>query len=119
VAASLLIVDDDPTFRRLVELTLAGAPLAVVGEAATVAEATAAARTLRPDVILVDVGLPDGDGVTLARDLVALPWRPRVVLASSDPGATTIEEVRETGALGFVPKSDLPGRGLDLMLGRS
>ena len=119
MASSVLLVDDDPAFRRLVRWTLDRAGLVVVAEAATVAAASVAAHSSRPEVVLVDVGLPDGDGVTLARELVALPWSPRVVLTSSDPDAATDEEVELSGALGFVHKSDLPGRGVELMRGPS
>jgi DNA-binding NarL/FixJ family response regulator len=119
MTSSVLLVDDDPAFRRLVRRTLDGAGLVVIAEAETVAEAGEAVQRVQPDVVLVDVGLPDGDGVTLAKELVALPWAPRIVLTSSDPDAATPEEVALSGALGFVPKSELPGRGLSLMLGRS
>jgi DNA-binding NarL/FixJ family response regulator len=114
--SSVLLVDDDPAFRRLARRTLGGTGLAVVGEAGTVEAATAAAIALRPDAVLVDVGLPDGDGIALAHKLTALPWGPRVVLTSVDPDAASAEEVLLSGAMGFVPKGDLPGRGLDLLL---
>ena len=84
---SVLVVDDDPEFRALAVRMLAGMGLSVVGEAGTVEAATRAARRLRPQSALVDVGLPDGDGVTLAGALAALPWRPRIVLTSTDPEA--------------------------------
>jgi DNA-binding NarL/FixJ family response regulator len=113
----ILLVDDDPAFRRLARQTLDASGLEVVGEAATVAAATAAAERLKPEVVLVDVGLPDGDGITLAYELTRLAWAPRVVLTSVDPDAASAEEVRDSGARGFVPKSDLPHAGLDLLLG--
>ena len=84
--ASVLLVDDDPAFRRLARRMLTAAGLDVVGEADTVATAIAAARELRPDSALVDVGLPDGDGMTLAGELTALPSPPRVILTSTDAG---------------------------------
>jgi DNA-binding NarL/FixJ family response regulator len=116
VARSILLVDDDPLFRRLARRTLGRGGLAVIGEADTVAAAKEAAHGLRPDMVLVDVGLPDGDGVTLAAALVALPWAPRVVLMSGDPDAATEEDVYLSGAKGFVHKGDLAGAGLDLLL---
>jgi DNA-binding NarL/FixJ family response regulator len=64
----------------------------------------------------VDVGLPDGNGLALARQLATLPWRPRIVLVSSDRDATTFEDARELGAVGFVPKDDLPDSPLGGML---
>ena len=118
VSGSVLLIDDDPAFRRLARQTLSGSGLTVVGEAATAAEGSSAARSLKPEIMLVDVGLPDGDGITLAGELSALPWGPRVVLTSVDPDAASPEEVRRSGAIGFVPKQDLPGSGLDMLMAR-
>jgi len=67
--------------------------------------------------MLVDVGLPDTDGIALARELTALPWRPRVVLTSSNAEAATASEVRSSGAEAFVPKNELPGAALAELLG--
>jgi DNA-binding NarL/FixJ family response regulator len=117
MSGSVLVVDDDPAFRRLASLMLAAFGLAVAGEAETAAAAMAAAATLRPDAVLVDVGLPDGDGVTLARELAALPWRPRVVLTSSDSEAATQRDLRTSGAAAFVPKDQLPNAALHRLLG--
>lgn len=116
VATAVLLIDDDPAFRALARRVLSGIDFAVVGEADTAASGLAAATELRPDAILVDVGLPDGDGIELARELAALPWEPRVVLTSVDADAATPDAVRESGAHGFAPKDDLPGTGLQLLL---
>lgn len=112
---TVLLIDDDPGFRMLARRTLAGTRMTVVGEADTAAAGARAARALKPEVVLVDVGLPDSDGIALARELSALPWRPRVVLTSVDPDAASPDEVERSGACGFVPKHDLPGRGLELL----
>src|SRR5919107_2881702 len=114
---AVLVVDDDPVFRSLARRTLIADGLVVVGEADSVASAMIAAHALRPAAVLVDVGLPDGDGIALARRLTALPWRPRVVLTSSNPEAATEGEVRSSGAEAFVPKGDLPSSGLADLLG--
>jgi len=116
VAGSVLVVDDDDVFRGLARRLLAAVGLAVVGEAETTAAALAAATTLRPDAALVDVMLPDGDGVALAGKLVALPWRPRVVLTSTDADAASPEAVRASGADAFVPNEELPGAPLHRLL---
>ena len=116
MATSVLVVDDDPAFRGLAVRMLERMGFAVAGEAATVAEAVALATDLRPDAALVDVGLPDGDGVALARTLCALPWRPRVVVTSTDRDATTSEGARAAGAAGFIPKDDLPDGQLARLL---
>ena len=113
---TVLVVDDDPVFRSLACRTLVGDGLVVVGEADSVATATTAARTLRPDAVLVDVGLPDGDGITLARELCALPWGPRIVLTSTDPDAATPDDVRTSGAIAFFPKAELPNVSLERLL---
>jgi DNA-binding NarL/FixJ family response regulator len=115
MARSVLLIDDDPGFRRLARRTLRGSGLTVIGEADTAAAGSSAARSLKPDVMLVDVGLPDSDGITLAGELSALPWGPRIVLTSVDPDAATPEDVRRSGARGFVPKQDLPGLGLRML----
>ena len=114
---SVLVVDDDPEFRRLAGRVLAESGLAVVGEADSVAAALAAVGRLKPSAILVDVELPDGDGVTLARELAALPWHPRIVLTSINGDITTSEEARNAGARAFVHKAELPNAPLAELLG--
>ena len=103
-------------FRSLARRTLIAGGLVVVGEAESVATARAAAHALRPDAVLVDIGLPDGDGIALARELTALPWCPRVVLISSDPEAASADDVRASGAGAFVAKDDLPDAPLERLL---
>jgi DNA-binding NarL/FixJ family response regulator len=115
MSASVLLVDDDPVFRTLARRVLGATGLAVVGEADTAAGGLAATMDLRPDVLLVDVGLPDGDGIALAQTLTGLPWHPRVVLTSVDPDAASPEDVLRSGARGFAPKHDLLGAGLRLL----
>jgi DNA-binding NarL/FixJ family response regulator len=114
---SVLVVDDDPQFRELAGRLLAANGLAMVGEAGSVMAALAVAAQLKPSAALVDVELPDGDGVTLARELAALPWNPRVVLTSINGDITTTEEARIAGAHGFVAKAELPNASLATLLG--
>ena len=118
MSASVLLVDDDPAFRQLARRMLVAAGLVVVAEAATVAAAMVAARELRPDSALVDVGLPDGDGISLAGALTSLPFAPRILLTSSDVDAAGPEDVARSGAAGFVPKADLPSVALDRLLAK-
>ena len=117
VIRSVLVVDDDPEFRELAGRLLAASGLSVVGEADSVTAALAAAVQLKPSAVLADVELPDGDGVTLARELAALPWHPRVVLTSVDGDITTSGEARLAGARAFVVKADLPDAPLAQLLG--
>jgi DNA-binding NarL/FixJ family response regulator len=109
---SILVVDDDPAFRELAGRFLADLGLRVTAQAGTVAAALAVAEAVRPEAALVDVDLPDGDGVTLAGALTAMPWRPRVVLTSVDPDAAAPDEVRRCGASAFVSKDKLANGGL-------
>jgi CheY-like chemotaxis protein len=111
------VVDDDPDFRELAGRLLAASGLAVVGEADSVAAARAAAFQLKPSGVLLDVELPDGDGLTLARELAVLPWRPSIVLTSIDADITTAGEARLAGARAFVHKADLPDAPLAQLLG--
>jgi CheY-like chemotaxis protein len=114
---SVLVVDDDPEFRRLARRVLACSGVTFIGEAASVVAARVAVGRWEPSAILIDVQLPDGDGVALARELTALPWRPHVVLTSSNADITTSEEVRNSGARAFVHKSDLPNAPWSQLLG--
>ena len=111
------MVDDDPTFRVLARRLLVVRGLTVLAEADSVASALATATRLEPSAALVDIGLPDGDGFTLARELAALPWGPRVVLTSVESDIGHPDAVRRCGAVTFVPKADLPNAPLVQLLG--
>jgi DNA-binding NarL/FixJ family response regulator len=108
VTLTVLVVDDDAAFRGVARRMLAAVGLVVVGEAGTAKSAAELAAAQRPDALLIDVGLPDGDGVALAIQLNALPWRPRELLTSTDPEAVADVDVTASGALGFLAKQDLP-----------
>ena len=117
MAGSVLVIDDDAAFRALARRMLADCGLEVVGEAESVAAGSAAAASLRPDAALVDVMLPDGDGVALATELAALPWKPRVILTSSYTDAAGQDEIGRSGVVAFIPKDELPSASLDRLLG--
>jgi CheY-like chemotaxis protein len=106
---SVLVVDDDASFRHLASRVLMSWGHNVVGQAGTVAEAMARTSELQPDTVLADIGLPDGDGFALTRDLLLLPSPPRVVLISSDSDSVNGPAAERVGAAGFVPKDELPG----------
>ncbi len=106
---TVLIVDDHPTFRATARLLLTAEGYAVVGEAGDGESAVRAARELRPDLVLLDVQLPDMDGFEVARPLGG---GPRVVLVSSRDEADYGPLVRESGAVGFIPKGELSGEAL-------
>jgi DNA-binding NarL/FixJ family response regulator len=114
---SVLIVDDDDGFRRLAARVLEASGFDVVGEAGTCASAVVAARETHVSAALVDINLPDGDGIHLSRELAALPWAPRVVLISGDVDAG--RAARASDAFGFVAKDELAdGRLVSLLSGQ-
>jgi DNA-binding NarL/FixJ family response regulator len=117
VTRSGLVVDDDPDFRALAARLLAASGPTVIGEADSASGALSAAGRLKPSAVLIDAELPDGDGVTLARELRALPWRPRIVLTSIDQDIVSAENLRRAGASGFVNKVDLASAPLEQLLG--
>jgi CheY-like chemotaxis protein len=105
---SVLVVDDDPSAVRLAVRVLADIQVDVAATAPDAAAAIEAANNTKPDAVLVDVGLPDRDGIDLAYELAALPWRPRVVLMSSDSDAVNgIDSRPGRDALPFLPKQEL------------
>jgi DNA-binding NarL/FixJ family response regulator len=116
---SVLVVDDDAAFRALALRLLRFSGFAVVGEADTSAGGMAAALALCPDAMLVDVRLPDGSGIDLARALAKLAGTPRVVLTSSDLDVELeISAGDDSPPLLFVPKDELPNAPLARLLAR-
>jgi DNA-binding NarL/FixJ family response regulator len=107
VAASALVVDDHASFRRFARRLLHAAGFAVVGEAEDGASALAAVRELRPDVVLLDVLLPDTTGFELAERLAADPARPVIVLTSSRSASDFGAAIQRSSARAFIAKDDL------------
>jgi DNA-binding NarL/FixJ family response regulator len=102
----VLIVDDQEPFRTaatgVVEAT---EPFVVVGTSTSGEECLAAVAALRPDLVLMDVGLPGIDGVEAARRLTALPRPPAVVLVSSYDEDALADGPATCGAVAYVAKS--------------
>jgi DNA-binding NarL/FixJ family response regulator len=116
MAVSVLIVDDDSGFRRAAAELLADRGYRVAGEATSGNDALVCTQLLEPDAILLDVNLPDGSGVGVARKLSSHPNRPRVVLISTDPDAVSNGEVQACGACGFLAKTCFAAADLDDLL---
>ena len=115
--ATFLVVDDHPTFRTAARLVLEAGGHAVVGEAGSARGALAAARDLRPEVVLLDVDLPDLDGFEVAARLTSAGDGPVVVIVSSQDPADLAPRLERSGARGFIPKAELSAervRALDL-----
>jgi len=102
----VLIVDDEPGFCRLARDRLEAEGLLVVGEADDVDTALDAVRTLRPDVVVLDVRLPDGSGVDLTTVVTRSSEPPAMVLTST---ADHAQAALECGATGFIAKNRLIG----------
>jgi DNA-binding NarL/FixJ family response regulator len=113
---SVLIVDDHPSFRASARMLLEAEGFTVVGEAEDGMSGLAAVAALHPDVVLLDVHLPDINGFDVAARLTANGGSPAVVLTSS-------RDVEDLGSLagrgcvrGFIPKSELSGPALEALL---
>ena len=108
VTLTVLLVDDEPSALALAARVVQQMGLEVAATASDAGAAIEAANDTRPDAAVVDVGLPDRDGIDLAYDLAALPWGPRVVLMSTDRDAISAINARHPrDSLPFVPKEEL------------
>jgi DNA-binding NarL/FixJ family response regulator len=116
MATSVLIVDDHPSFRASARALLEAEGYEVVGEAENGVQGLSRARELHPDVVLLDVQLPDFDGFEVASRLTKDEDPPAVVLISSRDGSDFGHLVRDSGALGFIPKAELSGDALATLL---
>src|SRR4051812_49947912 len=109
MAPTLLIVDDHAAFRSTARALLECDGWNVVGEAGDGTSGLTAARTLKPDVVLLDVRLPDIDGFAVAEALAAAGGGPAVVVTSSSRDPLYPRPARRTGGRGVVAKHDLSG----------
>jgi DNA-binding NarL/FixJ family response regulator len=114
--ASVLIVDDHAEFRSTAARLLDADGFDVVGSAASGAAALAEVERLAPDVVLLDVRLPDLDGFTVAEQLAARSAPAAVVLISSREESTYSERLATTPARGFIAKRDLSGAAVAALL---
>jgi DNA-binding NarL/FixJ family response regulator len=113
---TILIVDDHPSFRASARMLLEAEGFDVVGEAEDGGSALRAVEELRPDVVLLDVQLPDIDGIEVAARLSENGSGPAIVLTSSRDLAD-LGLVRERSPVrGFIPKAELSGAALEALL---
>jgi DNA-binding NarL/FixJ family response regulator len=113
--ATALVVDDYEPFRRFVCSKLESRrDLEVVGEASDGLEAVEKAQALKPDLILVDIGLPGLDGIEAARRISRLIPTARILFVSQISDADVVQEALSNGAKGYVWKQDA---GIDLLPG--
>jgi len=116
VKPTVLIVDDHATFRRSARRLLEADGFVVIGEAADGASALSEVRALRPQLVLLDVLLPDIDGFAIAELLAREPCRPLVILTSSREAADLATRLERTPATGFLPKGELSGAALAALI---
>ena len=117
MARTVLIVDDHPSFRATARALLEAEGFDVVGEARDGREGVELATRLHPDVVLLDVQLPDATGFEVAAEIaLANAKEPRVVLVSSRDADDYGGQIAESGACGFVPKGELSGAAVRALL---
>ena len=114
---SVLIVDDAVEFRHVARALLEEEGFEVVGEAEDGASAVAAVARLRPEVVLLDVQLPGPDGFAIAEQLAQTRDPPVVVMVSSHAVGSYRRRLAASRARGFIPKAELTGARLSLLLG--
>jgi DNA-binding NarL/FixJ family response regulator len=103
----VLIVDDHEEFRSRAHDLLSAAGYCVIGEASDATSGLAEVRRLRPDLVLLDVQLPDGDGFTVAGKLAGVDGAPRVILISSREAVDYGSRIAQSRASGFIHKPEL------------
>jgi len=117
VARTVLIVDDHPSFRSSAQAILEAEGFAIVGLAHDGESALAEARRLRPDIVLLDVQLPDLSGFDVCSSLCGDNGAgPAVILVSSRDAADYGDQIAASGARGFVPKGELSGDAVRSLL---
>jgi two-component system, NarL family, nitrate/nitrite response regulator NarL len=109
VGRTVLIVDDHPAFRSAARALLEAAGFDVVGEAPDGASAIAAVADLQPDVVLLDVQLPDLDGFHVAEQIGS---QAAIVLTSSRAVTSFGRRLAANPTWTFIPKADLSGDAL-------
>jgi DNA-binding NarL/FixJ family response regulator len=112
VSNTVLVVDDHPDFRAAASALLAAEGFEVVGVAATGLQAVQLATDLQPDVVLLDIRLPDLDGFAVAARIAELIDPPVVVLVSSRDARAYGPRVDRAAAMGFLTKDELSGAAL-------
>jgi CheY-like chemotaxis protein len=113
---TVLIVDDHPSFRASARAVLEG-EFQVVGEAEDGVTALQAVRALRPDVILLDVQLPDMEGFDVCNEIEnGDGWEPRIILVSSRDVTDYGDSIAASCAVGFLPKADLSSEAVAALL---
>jgi DNA-binding NarL/FixJ family response regulator len=110
--STILIIDDDPHFRIQARDLLEADGFIVIGEAVDGASGLEAVEALRPDFVLLDIGLPDVEGFEVARDLAIDGPPPLIVLTSSRDARAYGRRLTNGNAVGFLPKERISGAAI-------
>lgn len=109
----VLVVDDHAGFRRCATALLTAEGFEVVGEAGNGAAALALADQLEPELVVLDIQLPDIDGFEVAARLLARDRELKIVLVSSRDRSAYGTAIETSGAVGFIWKAELSGAALE------
>ena len=115
-ATRIVVIDDDPSFLATVRVLLESEGFDVVGEALNGLDGVALADAVRPDIVLVDVNLPDVDGFEVAERIGRADSAPPVVLTSSRAAVDFGRLIEESYARAFITKADITAPALETFL---
>jgi DNA-binding NarL/FixJ family response regulator len=116
---TILIIDDDPRFRAQARSVLESDGFTVIGEAIDASSGLVAAWSLRPNFVLLDIGLPDSDGIKAAEALALSGSPSLVVLTSSREASVYGPRLTRSRCIGFIPKEQLSGRAIRALVDRA
>jgi DNA-binding NarL/FixJ family response regulator len=106
-ASRVLVVEDSEPFRKFIRLTIGQRPeLQIVGEVTDGLDAVQRAEQVRPDLIVLDIGLPSLNGIEVARRIRRFSTECKILFVSLESSAEVVEEAFGTGAHGYVVKTD-------------
>jgi len=111
----VLLVDDHQLLREALRRNLEACDFDIVGEASDGPSSVALALERRPDLILMDITMPGGDGISATRSIMRADGRQRVLVLSMHTDARTIREAINAGAVGYIDKSSSIDEVVELM----
>jgi DNA-binding NarL/FixJ family response regulator len=117
MTSRVLVIDDHAAFRQGARRLLEQGPFQVVAEAADGETGIRAFQAHRPDIVLLDIVLPDIDGFEVATRLLDDPAAPAIVLVSTRDEADYGNRVQRSGACGFIQKSRLSAAAVEALVG--
>lgn len=102
--ANILIVDDSKTSRKILRVTLEEAGYTVIGEAADGEEGVKKYKELKPDVVTMDITMPNKDGLDALTEIMAFDSNAKVIMVTAAGQKNKMIEAIKAGAVDFIPK---------------